>query len=174
MLHSPIISILSLINLIPRIDTYFFKIYSNILLAIFSRSLSHRFAYEHTNILSFWLRSLSYGFNHPDNIKWTVQKKKFLIVKPFPSPILISFRPKYSHLNPVLKYLRPHSSLKVRNHTSQLVLLLYTHVFLFSNSCREVEKNKVFVLNNNRNIQLWVNLLYDKSHNQFFNYIFHE
>ena len=90
----------------PCIDTYPFKVHSNIVLPSTpgppSRSLSYRFTcynFESTSIFLHYgyipCPSQSFRFNHPDYIRWTVQTMKFLIMEPPPLPILIPIGPKY-------------------------------------------------------------------------------
>ena len=111
---SPIIPILSRINPIPRIDTYLFKVHSNIVLqlrlglpkGLFPVGLPVKILKEllPSSILATWPAHLNSRFKDPDYVRWTVQTMKFLIVEPSPLPILIPLGPKYSPQDPAFKY----------------------------------------------------------------------
>ena len=95
---SPIIPIQSRMNSIPRMDTYFFKIHSNIVLPSTPRTPT----FFHSGYMT--CPSQSSRLIHSNYIRWTVQIMKFLIVKPSLLPILIPLGPKYSPLNPGFIY----------------------------------------------------------------------
>ena len=107
---SPIVSILSRIDPIPRIDTYFLR--SILILSPHLRLGLLRYLFRVTlfvkilkSLLSSSILATCSAHLHnllnliPDYIRRTVYTTKFLIVEPFPLPILIPLWPKYSLMN---------------------------------------------------------------------------
>ena len=101
--HSQGLSNRPMLSQINLINTYLFKIYSNVVLSSPSgpswRSIPCRFTscdfestpiFHHSGCMT--CPSQSPRFNHPDYIRWTVQTMRFLIVEPSPLPILIPLK----------------------------------------------------------------------------------
>ena len=88
---SPIIPIMSRINPVPRIDTYFFKIHSNIILSFGLEVYFLKFRITPIFYHSGYMHSPSYLYipriYHSEYIRWKIQTIKFLISEASPLPI---------------------------------------------------------------------------------------
>jgi len=148
---SPIIPILSRINTIPRIDTYLFKVHSNIVLpptvclglpkGLFPVGLP---TFLHSGYMTCPSQSSS------DYIRWTVQTMKFLIVKPYPLPFASLLGPNI-HLRILFSNtlsLRPSLNVRAYSTTGKYYCFIYFNFQILR------LKTKVFGLNNNMNFLL--------------------